>query len=286
MQRLFEKVTIIGPGLIGGSLGFALLERGVCEEVVGVGRRQCSIDEAVRLGAVTSATLDIEEGVAGADLVVLATSVGTIPTLAQRAIPHMKESALLTDVGSTKRLIVNEIEKLLADDSGIGFVGSHPLAGSEKRGVQAAREDLFDNSVCVLTPTARTKAETTEAVANLWTAVGARVVLLDPAQHDSILSRVSHLPHVVAAALLNLLADSDMPFAASGFRDTTRVASSDVNLWTEICAHNKQEILNALDALRAELDRISAALGRDDLNALRDYLNRAKERRDSLNRGR
>ena len=282
---IFDTIAIIGPGLIGGSLGLALKDRKLVKRIIGVGRREVSIRKAVQAGAIDEGTLNPEEGVRDADLVVLATSVGTIPQLARRVVPRMKDGSVLSDVGSVKARIVSEIEAVTSPGGRVRFVGCHPLAGSEKRGVQAARKDLFEDRCCIITPTSRTDPDAMEKVAGAWARVGARMAVLDPGLHDEIVSRVSHLPHVVAAALVNVISDSDCKFVASGFRDVTRVASGDVGLWADICEMNREAVLAALRSFSGRLEELTAYLEAEDYANVREYLNRAKARRDVLGPG-
>ena len=292
MNPLFEQVTIVGVGLIGGSLGLALKERGLAARVRGVGRSSASLERARELGVVDQVTLEVASGVAHADLVVLATPVGRIVELARQAAPHLKPGALVIDVGSTKRRIVSEMEPVVAAAGGC-FVGCHPLAGSERRSVEAAQADLFAGSVTVVTPTGRTSAEALARIEDLWQAVGSRVVHLEPAEHDLLLARTSHLPHLAAAALALAAAGTEentdeegyrrlADLVASGFRDTTRIAAGDPTLWRDIFLDNRDAVLGALTDLEAALGRFLDALragAGEDLTAL---LARAKEIRDGL----
>jgi len=282
ISPMFDTITIVGPGLIGGSFGMAVKHHKLVRRVIGVGRREVSLQNALDAGAIDEATLVPEDGVKEADLVILATSVGTIPLLARRVIPHMKDGSILSDVGSVKARIVSEIERALSRHQSVRFVGCHPLAGSEKRGVDAARRNLFEDRCCIITPTARTDADAMERVGGIWARLGARIVLLDPKLHDDIVSRVSHLPHIAAAALVNAISDSDCKFVATGFRDVTRVASGDASLWTDICKMNRQAILAALKSFSEQVNEFAAHLEAGEYEKVREYLDRAKARRDNL----
>ena len=198
----FEHTTIVGVGLIGGSLGLALKERGLAEEVVGVGYRDSTLKQAEERGAVDRWTLDMAEGVAEADIVVICTPVGLVAEKAAEALPAMKRGSVLTDVASTKAAITTKVEALLPE--GIAFVPAHPMAGSEKRGVENARADLFDGARCILTPTDKTPAGAVAAVRAMWEGVGASVETLDIHEHDRIVAEISHLPHLVAPAIINV----------------------------------------------------------------------------------
>ena len=280
MSERFERVTIVGVGLIGGSLGLALRERKLVGRVVGVGHRQVSMDKALEMGAVDEATLDLIEGVRDADLVVLSTAIGLITELGERAAPHLKSGCIVSDVGSTKSEIVRKFEEVFPED--IHFVGAHPIAGSEKRGIPFARSDLFVGAVCVLTPTSKTHAGAARRLADLWSDVGATVATLSPDEHDTILARTSHLPHLAAVTLIHMLQDSDTSFVGTGLHDTTRVASSDVGIWCDIFLTNREAVLKAMEDFgtrMSELRRVVEAGDRDRLAAL---LAAAKSRRDEL----
>lgn len=251
----FRKAAIIGVGLIGGSLGLAIKERGLAEVVTGVGRRKSSIRRAFACGAIDEATTDPLRGTKGADLVVIATPVSSIPAIAHLISMNLTEGALLTDVGSTKGQIVTEIEKCLPKK--VFFVGSHPLAGSEKRGVDFAVKDLFNDSMVVITKTKKTDKKALKTIGEFWKAVGAsRVVVKSPAQHDRIVAQISHLPHIVATALIRAVTSQSLEFASTGFKDTTRIAASDPDIWKDICMANKREILKFLDSYERSLGRI------------------------------
>ncbi len=284
-EVMFQRVVIVGPGLIGGSLGIALRAAGLAGRVVGVGHRQESLDAALELGAVDEATFDLEGAVADADLVVLAVSVGRIPELASRAAPQMKNGAVLTDVGSVKAPICSAVEALLRTPSRprVRFVGGHPLAGSEKRGVRAARSDLFRDALCILTPSRVTDPDGTalSRVRDMWQAVGCRVRELPPELHDELVAEISHLPHVVAACLINAVSDGALDLAGSGFADTTRVASGDPGLWRDICMANSRAVDKALHTFAEQVRTFRKALASGDADAIDDCLRGAKERRDA-----
>jgi prephenate dehydrogenase len=276
----FGTVAIVGVGLIGGSLGLALRAAGLASRVVGVGRRQSSLDEALERGAVDQATLDLAGGVAEADVVVFGTPVDLTAELMGEVLAACRAGAVVTDVGSTKRRIVERACSVGA--SGAVFVGGHPLAGAERRGVAAARADLFDGCTCILTPTDTTPTAAVQRVSRLWQAVGAGVVLLDAAEHDRALAAVSHLPHLAAAAVVNTVAEPHRQFAASGFADATRIALGDPRLWTAIFQHNRDGLLATLSELEHELSRFRKAIDKDDAQAIEALLQQAKRIRDAM----
>ncbi len=280
MAAIFNRATIIGVGLLGGSLGLALREGKLAGRIVGVGHRQASIDLALRMGAIDEGTLDPVAGVEGADLVVLATAITLITEIGRKVAPALRKGALVTDVGSTKSDIVRELESAMP--AGVHFIGAHPIAGSEKRGVDAATAGLFRGATCVVTPTKRSDPAAARRLAEFWTSVGARVVTLSPEDHDAILARTSHLPHVVAAALAAGLESSDAAFAGTGFRDTTRIASGDVGIWCDIVLTNRDAILSSLDSFSGRLEEFRKAVESNDREKLAKLLSDAKSRRDAL----
>jgi len=280
MGQLFERVCIVGVGLIGGSMGLAVRSREKTCRVVGVGHRKTSIDRALETGAIDEGTLDAAEGIKDADLVVLATAVGLIARLGKEIASSLPKGCIVTDVGSTKSEIVASLEAVLP--AGVHFVGGHPIAGSEQRGIDAARADLFQGKVCVLTPTPRTDPHAMRRLADFWTALGARVVTLSPVEHDATLARTSHLPHVAAAALIASLRSPDTAFAGTGLRDTTRVASGDVELWCDILLTNRDAVLDAMNVFTAEMEELRRAVETGDRKQLASLLAAARARRDEL----
>ncbi len=252
----FGVVTIIGTGLIGGSIGLALKERGLASTVIGVGKRKSSINKALKLNAIDEGATKTEEAVNQADIIILATSVNLIPDLAKKIIPLMKKSAILTDVGSTKDYIVSQVNneiKNRQDGCKPNFIGAHPLAGSEKRGIESARSDLFEGSVCILTPTSLNSKRSIAKLSNMWKALGAKISTMTPSKHDEVVAFVSHLPHFVASCLANVINEKYWAFAASGLRDTTRVASGDPELWLSIGKQNKEKTIEAMKSFAEEI---------------------------------
>jgi prephenate dehydrogenase len=273
-------LTIVGVGLIGGSIGLAAKRRSVARRVRGVGRQRGGLDQALALGAVDEAYLDAREAVRNSDLVVFCTPVDRIAAKVLEAAPFCPQGALLTDAGSTKGTIVRAIDGRLP--SGVAFVGSHPLAGSEKRGPENADVDLFEGRWTVLTPTDATDPTALARVQAFWEALGSRTRLMAPEDHDRALAVTSHLPHLLAAALASLLPAELQSLTATGFRDTTRIAAGDPGLWSAIFTHNRPALLSALARLQEQLGAFLRALDADDGAALHELLARAKEVRDAL----
>ena len=199
----FRKITIVGVGLLGGSIGLAARQRKLAREVAGFVRRAASLRDCERAGAVDFATTDLLAAVSNSDLIILCTPLAQMRALAQQIIPALKRGAIVTDVGSVKADVVRELESIIAN-AGAYFIGSHPMAGAEKTGVTAARKNLFENAVCVLTPTKKTNSSALKKLEQFWKSLGARVLKMDAAQHDLLVSRSSHLPHVVAATLARI----------------------------------------------------------------------------------
>ncbi len=281
----FRKVTLVGVGLLGGSLGMALRQRGLAEHVCGVVRRSAIIADCERLGAVDMATRNLGPAVRGADLVVLCSPIGQMGPLTQELIPYLEPDALVTDVGSVKGTLVDELEAPIAKAGG-HFIGSHPMAGSEKTGVQSARADLFEGALCAVTPTPRSHAPALAQVQQLWAALGSRVLTLSPAQHDDLVSRSSHLPHVVAAALANYVLSPANPkeqaaLCAGGFRDTTRIASGSPEMWRDIALANRENLGRVLGVLIEDLQEFQCSLRQGDAKAVTEFFTSAKQRRDS-----
>ena len=279
----FGVVAIVGTGLIGGSIGLGLKERGLASSIIGVGYRKASINKALKINAIDEGTLKVEEAVKQADIIILATSVSLIPDYAKKIIPLMKKSAILTDVGSTKGFIVSQVNDEIKTKRGGGktnFIGAHPLAGSEKRGIDSARSDLFEGSVCVLTPTSLNSKKSITRLSNLWKALGAKISIMTPSKHDEILAFVSHLPHFVASSLAGVIEEKHWKFAASGLRDTTRIASGDPDLWLSISKQNKQKIIEALRCFSEEVKCTLDDLERGNDKKLLGRLKKAKTVRD------
>ncbi|MCC2672178.1 MAG: Prephenate dehydrogenase, partial [Armatimonadetes bacterium] len=282
---MFDTVAIVGVGLIGGSLGMALRERGLARRVVGLARREATLQEALSVGAIDDGSLE-PAAVHGAELVVLAPPVLTIPPLVEALAPHLSPGAIVTDVGSTKAALMQCLSELVPAHADL--VGGHPMAGSERGGVLAARADLFQGAVYVLTRCPRTRPESVARLEALAHALGARPVVMDAEEHDTAVARISHLPHVVAAALAATSGAGGIPaetlrlLVAGGFRDTTRIASSPPEMWRDICLTNRDAILTALDHLDLALGAFRTALEAEDGAGLLEAFARGKTVRDAL----
>lgn len=285
----WKKIAIVGVGLLGGSLGMAIKRRRLASRVAGFARRAATVSECRKLKALDRATLDLSEAVADADLVILCTPLAQMRPLVEQMFQSLKRGAIVTDVGSVKGCVVKELESLVAKAGG-HFVGSHPMAGAEKTGVSAARADLFDGAMCVVTPTRRTNKAALRKVEQFWRGVGGRLLRLTPETHDALVGRSSHLPHVVAAALAHSVLDpsrskSQAALCATGFRDTTRVASGSPEMWRDIAQANRRNLAQALDEFIGELQRVRALLPKGDGLPLQKFFETAKTRRDKWRAG-
>ena len=281
----FRKITIVGVGLLGGSLGLAIKKRQLAGEVTGYVRRAASIAECEKAKAVDSCSRDLREAVTNADLIVLCTPLAQMLSLLKEMLPAIKPGAVITDVGSVKSTVVKELESIVAK-AGAYFVGSHPMAGAEKTGVGAARADLFVNAACVVTPTKRTNRAALRKTEQLWKDVGARVMRLSPELHDELVGRSSHLPHVAAATLANLVLDPSHPksqsqLCANGFRDTTRIASGSPEMWRDIAMANRKNLGKALEIFIRDLKKVQALLKKGDEKAAEKFFATGKKRRDA-----
>ncbi len=279
-SRLFKKVTIIGVGLMGGSLGKAIKKHNLAKEVVGLSQRQSTLSTAVKTQAIDYGTHDIKKAVHNADLVVLATPVSIITGMLSMIGPHLKRNCIVTDVGSSKVSIVQAAQQSLPNY--VSFLGSHPLAGSEKRGVQFSDDELFNGSLCIITPTERGNRSVTNRVKSLWSRVGCKVKFLSPEEHDRIMAFISHLPHVLAFSLMNIIPEDLLEYAAQGLKDTTRIAASSPQVWNDICMGNAHNIVKLLDDYVKDLSAIRRAIITNDTKFLLDTFQKAKEKRDRI----
>jgi len=281
MPQQINQVTIIGVGLIGGSLGLALKEKKIAKRVTGVGRREESLKIAQKMHEVDEATTDLVSGVKEADLVVIATPLDLTVETFKKIFPHLKKGCVVTDVGSVKGPILKRIDRPF-------FIGGHPLAGSEKRGPQAARVDLFRESTVVLTPVEKTDEKALALVKGMWQDLEAKVLFLDCKVHDRLVAFTSHLPHILATSLTNLIAELAekeervLSLMGEGFRDTTRIAASPPSMWKEICLANREDISKAIKKFKEILSETEEILFKEEGDNLLHKFEKAKETRDKL----
>jgi prephenate dehydrogenase len=273
---LFNKVAIIGTGLIGGSLALDIKRKRLAREVVGVSRHKKSIAMALKMKAIDRGSVSLRI-IQGADLLIVATPVETVISLRNRILKYITKDCIITDVGSTKEKIVSSLGSLM-----FNYIGSHPLAGSEKRGIINASPCLFEGSLCILTPTKSTNPKAVKNITKFWNKVGAKTVILTPKAHDRALSFVSHLPHAVAFSLINAVPQELLRFASGGLKDTTRIAASDTTLWKDILLSNRKNLLNAIRLFENNLKKIKSAIKNNDRQALGKIILKSGKIRKSL----
>jgi len=276
----FDTVTIVGVGLLGGSLGLALKKSNLASRVLGVGHRPETLNTALQRGAIDQTFASCVDAVPQSDLIVLCTPAAKVPAYLDTIRPLCRKGAVVTDVASTKRDICAHVRK--AWSAPYRFVGSHPMAGSEKFGPEHATATLYDGSVCFVEAMNGHAPDAHAAVVDLWKSIGAQVVSIDPAAHDVLAARTSHVPHIVASALARLTArdgDALRAFVGGGFRDTTRIAEGRPELWRDISLTNADAILGVLRELQADLAAFSDALGQKDVAILEKYFTEGRDAR-------
>ena len=267
--------------MIGASLGLCLRKTGICREIIGVARHDATIRKALKIGAISKGEADLKKAVSGADLVILAAPVNAIKDVLRDIGKKIESGCLVFDVGSTKKEILAAAKKFLNKNS--FFIGTHPMAGSEKSGPEFARADLFRDSITFVVRPAGADKDAFSRVCALWQKTGSRVHEIKAQEHDSIVAQISHLPHILSAALVNSVAPARLKFAAGGFKDTTRIAGGEINMWADILLTNKKEVLRSLFSLEKEIARIKKSVSAGNTAALLRELKAAKQKRDSLN---
>ena len=281
---LINRLCIVGVGLIGGSLALALKRAGACAHVAGFDQDEIALSEAMELGIIDSAHTSLAQAAAGSDIVVLATPLGSMPALLRQMAPVLSPDMLITDVGSAKLSVIEAARKAIP--GGISaMVPGHPIAGTEKIGARNAFPELFSGRTVILTPLPENSAAAVASIKAMWETAGASVQLLDPAHHDQVLAATSHLPHMLAYALVDCLARMDereeiFRFAAGGFADFTRIASSSPEMWHDVCAANRDNLLAVMDRFEKHLREIRAAVEQEDAAELLEIFRRAKAARD------
>lgn len=283
---LIPRLAIIGVGLIGGSLALALKQAGAVGEVIGCGRGKPNLEKALELGIIDSYCRDPLEAVQGADVVFLATPVKTLASVTQRCLPGLKPGAIITDGGSVKGVVVKAIEPLLP--SGIHFVPGHPIAGTENSGAEAAFSSLYKGKRCILTPTDKTDCRALELIKQMWLVAGSDVVQMSLEKHDKILAAISHLPHMVAYSLVNAVGSYDhyeeniLEYSAGGFRDFTRIASSDPTMWRDIAETNRDALLEMMELFEGFFAELKADIVAGNDDQLFEFFQRSKQLRDAI----
>ena len=277
---MFNKIAIVGVGLIGGSIGLAIRTRRLCPKVVGIGRRQMSLDKAIQKSAIDKGTLNIEESIKDADLIIISTPVNKVKEKIIQASKYAKKGAIIIDVNSTKQDIVYAANRCLPKD--IYFVGTHPMAGSERSGISSSTAELFNDTICLITPERATNKEALKKIEIFWQSLGAEVVLMSAKAHDAMVSKISHLPHLLAYALCNTVSKKELAIAGSGFRDTTRIAKSSPAMWEEIFIQNKKSLLKAIRFFERNLRLLETDIIHGKKLALGLKLKRAMKKREAL----
>ncbi|HLB25960.1 MAG TPA: prephenate dehydrogenase/arogenate dehydrogenase family protein [Nitrospirota bacterium] len=285
MEPRFKQATVIGVGLIGGSIAGVMKKKGLAGFVVGVGRGPENLDTAKKAGLIDRFTSDAKKGVAGSDLVILCCPVGMFEAVAREIKPYLADQAIVTDAGSVKGALVGRLEEIFYLKA--RYVPAHPIAGSERSGAAAADLKLFEGARCIITPTRNTDLQAIEAVTSLWEAAGMTVQRMDPFEHDRVFALVSHLPHVAAYAMVGALAGMDggekaIAYAAGGFKDFTRIAASHPGMWRDICILNGQNIVNALDRYQDALRRLRDLIEKGDGETLAAEFEKARDIRQKI----
>jgi prephenate dehydrogenase len=286
VRPLLQRLCIIGVGLIGGSLAKALKRAGAVGEVIGAGRREESLRKALELGVIDCYETELATAVRSADVVVVAVPLGAMWAVFAAIAEHLPKGCVLTDVGSAKGSVVEDVQRVFGHTPST-FVPGHPIAGTEKSGVESAFAELFQGRKVILTPLRETSASAHALVRRMWEVAGAEVVEMEVRHHDEVLAATSHLPHVLAYCLVDTLAGLDnraemFRFAAGGFRDFTRIASSDPQMWHDICLANRGPLLKAMEQFNRELSGLAKAIANGDSDAIMLVFQRAKRARDNL----
>ncbi len=282
----FNKISIIGVGLIGGSLGLALKEKHLNFKIVGIDKQEI-IEKAIARGAIDEGTVNLEEGIKEADIIIIATPVKTILNILTQINPFLKKGCLVTDTGSTKKQIVKKANKILSKD--IFFIGGHPMAGSEECGIESADPYLFHNKTYILTPALKSNLRALKKVSLLIKMIGAKKLILDPLEHDRIVSAVSHLPQIIAVSLINTIGELALrgnnynyfKAVGEGFKDMTRIASSPYKMWEDICDTNQENILEIIQEFKNYLEVIEHKL-KNNPNSLKEEFQKASKLRETL----
>ncbi|MCP1659153.1 prephenate dehydrogenase [Neisseria perflava] len=285
-----KQITLIGVGLIGGSFVLDLKRLGLVEKVVGIDLSRENLDRALERNVIDAAYTDINaESVGGADIVIIATPVSTMSAICEAVKPFLGADTLITDVGSTKQSAVAAFQNHLTEFLP-NCIAAHPIAGSDRHGALAAQFGLYQDKKLIITPHGRERSDGLERIEALWQAVGARTYRMSAAEHDAIFAAVSHMPHLLAFAFVHEMFDHPdgqtyLQFAASGFRDFTRIASSHPAIWTDICLANKNSLLALLGGLQTQLNTLRGMLETDNKDGLYQYFDEARQTRDDWQKG-
>ncbi|MCX8093867.1 MAG: prephenate dehydrogenase [Candidatus Goldbacteria bacterium] len=277
-----KTVSIIGMGFMGGSLGALLLQKKICENVVGIGRNMKKLKIALKKKAATSVTTDLKKGIENADIIIISLPVNLIPLAFLKIKPYLAKDTIVTDMGSVKGLIVEKINRI---DTGKNFVGSHPMVGSEKSGIKNIIPEIFNGGTCIITPHKNTDKKKMLIVEKFWKLIGMQIVKMDAKLHDKYISRISHFPHIMAFIITNMaskIIKKNKSIIGRGFKDITRIAASDEDIWTDIIISNKNEILKDIDIAIEELDALSQMIYLNKEKELKNYILNARKLRERI----
>lgn len=286
-KPFFEKVCIVGVGLIGGSIAISLKEKKMVGTITGVGRGKDNLETAINRSIIDSYTHDLGEGVKDCDLIIIAVPVLATSTAVEKASLNLKKGSIVIDVGSVKKSVIDAVEPIMPE--GVHFIPTHPVAGTEHAGAANAFSGLYENRRCIITPTENTDKDALEKISSMWKEIGSEVVLMDATEHDLVLASISHLPHLVAYTLVNTVSDMEdsieeeiLKYSAGGFQDFTRIASSSPDMWKDICAGNKEAILKTIETFSKSLKSLEADIANNNWESVRKSFATAKEARDKL----
>ena len=287
MNNTFEKVCIVGLGLIGGSIGLAIKRSNISNQITGYARSNSTLERAIELGLVDSVKDNLKDAVNNSDLVILATPLSTFRELVEEMSPFLKKGCIITDTGSAKLSVIEELKGILPN--GIEFVPGHPIAGTEESGPDAGFAELFDNRWCILTPTEDNSSNAVDLVKGFWETIGSKVEIMDPMHHDKVLAITSHIPHLIAFNIVgtannlaNVTEKEVVKYSAGGFRDFTRIAASDPKMWSDIFTYNSDAVLEMLDLFSNDLAKLKAAVIKKDSDLLFSNFEKTREVRKNI----
>jgi len=287
MNNTFEKVCIVGLGLIGGSIGLAIKRSNISNQITGYARSNSTLERAIDLGLVDSVKDNLKDAVNNSDLVILATPLSTFRELVEEMNPFLKKGCIITDTGSAKLTVIEDLKDILPN--GVEFVPGHPIAGTEESGPDAGFAELFDNRWCILTPTEDNSSNAVDLVKDFWESIGSKVEIMDPMHHDKVLAITSHIPHLIAFNIVgtannlaNVTKKEVVKYSAGGFRDFTRIAASDPKMWSDIFTYNSDAVLEMLDLFSNDLAKLKAAVIKKDSDLLFSNFEKTREVRKNI----
>ena len=287
MNNTFEKVCIVGLGLIGGSIGLAIKRSNISNQITGYARSNSTLERAIELGLVDSVKDNLKDAVNNSDLVILATPLSTFRELVEEMSPFLKKGCIITDTGSAKLTVIEDLKDILPN--GVEFVPGHPIAGTEESGPDAGFAELFDNRWCILTPTEDNSSNAVDLVKGFWESIGSKVEIMDPMHHDKVLAITSHIPHLIAFNIVgtannlaNVTEKEVVKYSAGGFRDFTRIAASDPKMWSDIFTYNSDAVLEMLDLFSNDLAKLKAAVIKKDSDLLSSNFEKTREVRKNI----